>query len=136
MWELETNAQNHWGWAHMHRQVSGFSYSARCINPSLTGICAKTLLIGRTSREESNKRNQHWLRCDDPKPPFFNDVFPILADAACQTALSQGLTSFRSPCPEASWDTEVFCDRIANIHTLNDLEMPYEAQPAMVQGTG
>ena len=75
------------------------------------------------------------LRCDDPKPPLFYDVSPNLADAACQSALSQGLTSFQSPCPEASWDTEAFRDRIAYIHTVNDRAVPYEAQTAMVQAT-
>ncbi|PYI02997.1 alpha/beta-hydrolase [Aspergillus sclerotiicarbonarius CBS 121057] len=76
------------------------------------------------------------LRCDDPKSPLFYDVSPALADAACQTALPQGLTSFQSPCPEASWDTEAFWDRIAYIHTVNDRAVPYEAQAAMVQATG
>ncbi|KAB8277587.1 Alpha/Beta hydrolase protein [Aspergillus minisclerotigenes] len=76
------------------------------------------------------------LKCDDPKPPLFYDVEPTLADAATQTSLSQGLISFSSPCPEASWDTEAFRDRVAYVHTLKDHAVPYEAQVAMVQATG
>ncbi|KAJ5664591.1 alpha/beta-hydrolase [Penicillium macrosclerotiorum] len=79
---------------------------------------------------------ENLLRCDDPKPPLFQDVDPTLADASCKTAIGQGLTSFRSPCPLTSWDTDAFRDRIAYIHTVNDRAIPYEAQFAMLQATG
>ncbi|OJI83104.1 hypothetical protein ASPTUDRAFT_57072 [Aspergillus tubingensis CBS 134.48] len=81
-------------------------------------------------------KEQNLLKCDEPKPPLFYDVEPTLADAACQTSLSQGLTSFSSPCPEASWGSEAFKDRIAYIHTTEDHAVPYPAQTAMVQATG
>ncbi|KAJ5777169.1 hypothetical protein N7520_000415 [Penicillium odoratum] len=81
-------------------------------------------------------KEQNLLKCDDPKPPLFYDVQPTLADAATRASLSQGLTSFSSPCPEASWHTEAFSGRIAYIHTVNDHAVPYEAQVAMVQATG
>ncbi|GAQ42484.1 hypothetical protein AtubIFM56815_004861 [Aspergillus tubingensis] len=81
-------------------------------------------------------KEQNLLKCDEPKPPLFYDVEPTLADAACQTSLSQGLTSFSSPCPEASWGSEAFKDRIAYIHTTEDRAVPYPAQTAMVQATG
>ncbi|RAL09573.1 alpha/beta hydrolase [Aspergillus homomorphus CBS 101889] len=81
-------------------------------------------------------KEQNLVKCDEPKPPVFYDVEPTLADAAIQTSLSQGLTSFSSPCPEASWNTEAFNDRIAYIYTRNDRAVPYEAQMAMVQATG
>lgn len=61
---------------------------------------------------------------------------PILAEAATQGSLSQGLTSFSSPCPEASWHTDAFRNRVAYIYTLKDHAVPYEAQVAMVQATG
>jgi pimeloyl-ACP methyl ester carboxylesterase len=53
-----------------------------------------------------------------------------------QTALSQGLTSFSSPCPPASWNTDDVKGRVAYIHTRDDRAVPYEAQAAMVQATG
>jgi hypothetical protein len=63
-------------------------------------------------------------------------VEPTLAEAATQGSLSQGLTSFSSPCPEASWHTDAFRDRVAYIYTLNDHAVPYAAQVGMVQATG
>lgn len=85
---------------------------------------------------ESKQEKENLLCCDDPKPPLYHDVAPALADAACQSALKQGMTSFRSPCPVASWDTEAFKDRIAYVHTLDDRAVPHVAQSAMVQATG
>ncbi|KAJ5898435.1 hypothetical protein N7504_008723 [Penicillium tannophilum] len=79
---------------------------------------------------------ENLLKCDEPKAPLFDDVEPILAEAATQGSLSQGLTSFSSPCPEASWHTDAFRNRVAYIYTLKDHAVPYEAQVAMVQATG
>ncbi|KAL2827662.1 Alpha/Beta hydrolase protein [Aspergillus pseudoustus] len=81
-------------------------------------------------------KEQNLLKCDDPTPPLFADVEPTLAAAAVQTSLSQGLTSFASACPEASWNTDAFRDRAAYVYTLKDRAVPYEAQVAMVQATG
>ncbi|KAL3464870.1 Alpha/Beta hydrolase protein [Aspergillus heterothallicus] len=81
-------------------------------------------------------KEQNLLKCDDPTPPLFGDVEPTLAAAAVQTSLSQGLTSFSSPCPAASWNEAGFADRIAYVYTRQDRAVPYEAQVAMVQATG
>ncbi|KAJ5281397.1 hypothetical protein N7478_006769 [Penicillium angulare] len=79
---------------------------------------------------------ENLLKCDDPTPHLFYDLEPILAEAVTKGSLSQGLTSFSSPCPEASWHTDAFRGRVAYIYTLNDHAVPYEAQVAMVQATG
>ena len=67
---------------------------------------------------------------------MYQDVSPVLADAAILSARSHSLTSFRSPCPAATWDTEAFRGRCAYIRTLNNQAIPYEAQNMMLQGTG
>lgn len=79
---------------------------------------------------------ENLVRCDDPKPPLFQDVSPVLADAAVLSTVSPSLTSFKSPCPAATWDTEAFKGRCAYIRTLNDRAIPYEIQNMMLQGTG
>ncbi|KAL8900041.1 MAG: hypothetical protein Q9207_005889 [Kuettlingeria erythrocarpa] len=76
------------------------------------------------------------VKCDDPKPPLFHDVSPALADAAVMSCVSQCLTSFKSPCPAATWDAEAFKGRCAYIRTLDDQAVPYEVQNMMIQGTG
>lgn len=76
------------------------------------------------------------LRCDDPRPPLFGDLPSDLAAAAVQSCVSQGKTSFTSPCPGASWDSEAFKGRIAYIKTVNDQAVPYQAQNMMLQATG
>ncbi|OJK00417.1 hypothetical protein ASPACDRAFT_28415 [Aspergillus aculeatus ATCC 16872] len=78
---------------------------------------------------------ENLLKCADPTPPLFYDVEPVLAAAAARSSLSQGYTSFASPCPQASWATEAFRGRAAYIHTLQDRAVPYEAQRAMVEAT-
>lgn len=79
---------------------------------------------------------ENLIRCDDPKPPAFHDVSPVLADAAVLSLISSGLTSFKSPCPAATWDAEAFKGRCAYIRTLNDRALPYEAQNMMLDATG
>ncbi|KAJ5933961.1 hypothetical protein N7454_006290 [Penicillium verhagenii] len=79
---------------------------------------------------------ENLLKCDEPKPPLFYDVEPLLAEGATQGSLSQGLTSFSSPCPDASWYTDAFKNRVAYIYTVNDHAVPYEAQKMMVGATG
>jgi hypothetical protein len=54
-----------------------------------------------------------------------------------QSSVSQGLTSFTSPCPAASWANETaFKGRIAYIKTVNDQAVPYQAQDMMLQASG
>ncbi|CAL8584660.1 hypothetical protein XPA_010248 [Xanthoria parietina] len=79
---------------------------------------------------------ENLIKCADPKPPLFHDLPPVLADAAVLSSMDQSLTSFRSPCPAASWDTEAFKGRCAYIRTVNDQAVPYEVQNVLLQGTG
>lgn len=67
---------------------------------------------------------------------MFGDLPPELADAAVLSCISQGKTSFTSPCPAASWDSEAFKGRIAYVKTINDRAVPYEAQSMMLQASG
>ena len=76
------------------------------------------------------------IKCDDPKPPLYQDVPSLLADAAVLSAISHGLTSFKSPCPAASWDADAFKGRCAYIRTLNDQAVPFPVQNMMLEGTG
>jgi hypothetical protein len=66
---------------------------------------------------------------------LFGDLPSDIADAAVLSCVSQGKTSFTSPCPAASWDTESFKGRIAYVKTVNDRAVPYEAQSPMLQAT-
>ncbi|KAL8677361.1 MAG: hypothetical protein Q9186_006196 [Xanthomendoza sp. 1 TL-2023] len=79
---------------------------------------------------------ENLIKCEDPKPPLFHDVPSVLAHAAVMSCVNQSLTSFRSPCPAASWDTEAFKDRCAYIKTINDQAIPSEVQNMLLQGTG
>ncbi|KAH7394861.1 hypothetical protein DE146DRAFT_696543 [Phaeosphaeria sp. MPI-PUGE-AT-0046c] len=74
--------------------------------------------------------------CDDPIPPLYQDVAPTLADAAAVSGISQCLTSFKSPCPRATWDSDGFKGRIAYIRTLNDACVPLVAQQMMIDTSG
>lgn len=91
---------------------------------------------GKISVLTGVQEDENLLRCDDPKPPAFHDVPPVLADAAALSIISSGLTSVKSPCPAATWDTEAFKDRCAYIRTLHDRALPYEAQNMMLEATG
>lgn len=75
-------------------------------------------------------------KCDDPKPPLYHDLSPELADGAASSALAHGLTSFKSPCPPASWHADGFKGRCAYIRTVNDQAHPYERQTELLQKTG
>lgn len=83
-----------------------------------------------------NQEPANLLRCDDPKPPLFNDLPSELADAAVLSCVSQCKTSFISPCPAASWDSEAYKGRIAYVKTINDQAVPYAAQAMMLQASG
>ena len=50
--------------------------------------------------------------------------------------MAQGMTSFTSPCPRASWDSEEYKGRVAFIRTLNDAAIPAQVQQMMLDGTG
>lgn len=58
------------------------------------------------------------------------------ADAAVASSISHSLTSFKTPCPAASWYTEGYKGRCAYIKTTKDQAVPYEVQNMMLQGTG
>ncbi|RAL11481.1 uncharacterized protein BO97DRAFT_425478 [Aspergillus homomorphus CBS 101889] len=96
----------------------------------------KRVFGGRLPPHIRVNEEQSLLECDDTVPPLFYDIEPTLAGAAARSSPSQGHTSFASECPEASWQAEAFRDRVAYIHNWRDCAVPYEAQVAMVQGTG
>jgi hypothetical protein len=50
--------------------------------------------------------------------------------------MAQGMTSFTSPVPRASWDSEEYKGRVAFIRTLQDAAIPLEVQQMMIDGTG
>lgn len=50
--------------------------------------------------------------------------------------MAQGMTSFTSPVPRATWDSEGYKGRIAYIRTTQDAAFPLPAQDMMIQGTG
>ncbi|KAF1950531.1 hypothetical protein CC80DRAFT_598128 [Byssothecium circinans] len=76
------------------------------------------------------------LRCDDRIGPLYQDVPKELVDAVAVAAMAQGMTSFTSPCPRASWDSDAYKGRVAFIRTLNDAAIPLPVQQMMLDGTG
>jgi hypothetical protein len=46
--------------------------------------------------------------------------------------MAQGLTSFYSPIPRASWDSEDFKNTVAYIRTVNDTSLPLFMQQMMI----
>lgn len=76
------------------------------------------------------------LRCDERIGPLYQDVQPVVADSAAVSAMAQGMTSFNSPCPRATFDNENYKGRIAFIRTLNDAAIPLQVQQMMIDGTG
>ena len=67
--------------------------------------------------------------------PLFQDVSPVLAEAAILSAVSHCLTAFKSPCPVASWNEQAYRGRCAYIQTLDDQALPYEVQNMIIKGT-
>ena len=59
-----------------------------------------------------------------------------MADVMARSCFSQNLTSWKSPCPRASWDEKAYKGRCAYVHTLKDQAIPYEVQGMMLQGSG
>ncbi|KAF2712413.1 hypothetical protein K504DRAFT_401252 [Pleomassaria siparia CBS 279.74] len=76
------------------------------------------------------------LRCDDRIGPLYQDVSKDLANVVAVSAMAQGMTSFTSPCPRASWDSDEYKGRVAFIRTLKDAAVPLPAQQMMLDGTG
>lgn len=50
--------------------------------------------------------------------------------------MAQGMTSFTSPCPRASWDSDGYKGRVAFIRALNDSAIPLAVQQQMIEATG
>jgi hypothetical protein len=50
--------------------------------------------------------------------------------------MAQGMTSFTSPCPRATWDDDEYKGRVAFIRTTNDASLPLHIQQMMIDGTG
>lgn len=50
--------------------------------------------------------------------------------------MAQGLTSFKSPSPRATWDSPEFKGRVAYIRTMNDTGFPVIVQQMLIDGTG
>ncbi|KAF2437255.1 alpha/beta-hydrolase [Karstenula rhodostoma CBS 690.94] len=71
--------------------------------------------------------------CDDRIPPLYPEAPPALADAAAASTMAQGLTSFYSPIPRASWDSDAFKGRVAYIKTGNDTALPSFVQQMMLK---
>lgn len=76
------------------------------------------------------------LRCDDRIPLLYQDVPKDLMDVVAVSAIAQGMTSFTSPVPRATWDSDVYKGHIAFIQTLNDAAIPLQVQQMMLDGTG
>ncbi|KAH3905254.1 hypothetical protein HBI56_173410 [Parastagonospora nodorum] len=76
------------------------------------------------------------LRCTDRIRPLYHDVPADLAEALAVSAMVQGKTSFESPCPRATWDSDHFKGRVAFVRTLKDASIPVDVQQMMIDGTG
>ena len=68
--------------------------------------------------------------------PLYQDVSVELAEPVAVSAMAQGMTSFTSPVPRASWDSEDYKGRVAFIRTVNDAAIPLAVQQMMLDGTG
>jgi hypothetical protein len=76
------------------------------------------------------------LRCDDRIPPLYADVPAGLAEVVATAAMAQGMTSFTSPVPRATYDNDAYKGRNAYIRTTKDACFPVEVQQMMIDGTG
>ena len=50
--------------------------------------------------------------------------------------MAQGMTSFTSPIPRATWDNNAYKGRIAYIRATKDATFPLQMQQTMIDGTG
>ncbi|KAF2789976.1 hypothetical protein K505DRAFT_352239 [Melanomma pulvis-pyrius CBS 109.77] len=74
--------------------------------------------------------------CDERIAPLYPDVPPVIAEAAAASTMVQGLTSFFSPIPRASWDSDDYKGRVAYIRTVNDTGFPLSLQQMLIDSTG
>lgn len=49
--------------------------------------------------------------------------------------MAQGMTSFNSPVPRATWDSQAYKGRVAYIRTTIDACFPLQVQQMMIDGT-
>jgi hypothetical protein len=68
--------------------------------------------------------------------PLYQDVPGDLAAVVAVSAMAQGMTSFTSPIPRASWDSDDYKGRIAFVRTVNDAAIPLAIQQMMIDGSG
>ncbi|CAI6292317.1 unnamed protein product [Periconia digitata] len=78
-------------------------------------------------------REANVIRCDNPIPVLYPEVPSILASTAAGSTLPQGLESFYTPVPRASWDSEFFKNRVAYIRTANDTTIPAFVQTMSIE---
>lgn len=92
-----------------------------------------------TYLSKPNKPSQtqiNLLSWPNPIPALFQQVPTTLAIAAAASAVPQGITSFNSPCPPTTWDSEHFKGRLAYVRARNDAMILLETQQAMIDATG
>ena len=70
--------------------------------------------------------------CLDRIGPLYSDVPGTLAEASAASTMAQGLTSYESEIPVASWNGAEYEDRLVYIRTLHDTGLPLAAQQAMI----
>ncbi|KAH7068990.1 hypothetical protein BKA63DRAFT_494432 [Paraphoma chrysanthemicola] len=75
------------------------------------------------------------LRCDD-RNLLYSGVPKVLEEAVAASAVAQGMTSFVTPLPRASWDSDDFKGRVAFIRTVNDAAIPLAVQQMMLDESG
>jgi hypothetical protein len=68
--------------------------------------------------------------------PPYQDVPAELTEVVAISALAQGMTSFTSPVPRASWDSDDYKGRVAFVRTVNDAAIPLLILQMMIDGTG
>ena len=86
--------------------------------------------------DENLQPDANLLRCDDRIPPLYADVPADHAKVVAAAAMAQGMTSFNSPIPRATWDSDACKGRIAYVRTTKDEAFPLQVQQMMIDGTG
>ncbi|KAH7088923.1 Alpha/beta hydrolase fold-1 [Paraphoma chrysanthemicola] len=75
------------------------------------------------------------LRCDD-RSLLYSGVTEVLKEAVAASGVAQGMTSFVTPLPRASWDSDDFKGRVAFIRAVNDPAIPLAVQQMMLDESG
>jgi hypothetical protein len=57
-------------------------------------------------------------------------------EVIASSAMTQGMTSFASPVPRVSWDSDDYKGRLAFVRTVNDAAGPLIIQQMMIDETG